>query len=75
MQAPLHIRRSQLKSSTEPVIKVMFTNADQLTTSKMTELRKHIQLEKPLLLQFVKSNPKILKKSMITKSQDTLSTL
>lgn len=57
-QAPPHIRKSQLKSSNEPSINVLFTNADQLTTSKMTELRKRIQQERPLVIAICEVKPK-----------------
>ena len=33
-----------------PSMKVMFTNADQLATSKMTELRKKIEREKLVII-------------------------
>ena len=39
-----------LKSYTSPHISVMFTNADQLTADKISELKSRIQREKPLLI-------------------------
>ena len=39
-----------LESCTSPHISVMFTNADQLTTDKISELKSRIQREKPLLI-------------------------
>ena len=39
--------RGKLKPSKVPSLKVLFTNADQLTTNKMTELMKLVELEKP----------------------------
>ena len=47
MQAPAQIRRALLKPSTMPSINVMFTNSDQLTSEKKTELMKRIEREKP----------------------------
>ena len=43
-------RIKTLKSQNLPSLKIMFTNADQLTTSKIIELRNLIQTEKPLLV-------------------------
>lgn len=40
-------RISSLKASGLPSLKVMYTNADQLTSEKMTELKKHIESAKP----------------------------
>ena len=57
MKSPPNIRRSQLKSSSLPAINVMYTNADQLTLLKMTELKKLIQREKPLIIAVCKLKP------------------
>ena len=47
----LHIcRKSRLKESNTQVIKILYTNAGQLTTSKMTELKSRIQQENPLII-------------------------
>ena len=56
--APLKVRRSQLKSVTIPNFIVMFTNADQLTSSKMSELITRIQREKPLIIAVCEIKPK-----------------
>ena len=55
--APLKVRRSQLKSVTIPNFNVMFTNADQLTSSKMSELITRIQREKPLIIAVCEIKP------------------
>ena len=47
---PTKCRIKTLKSQNLPSLKIMFTNADQLTTSKIKELRNLIQTEKPLLV-------------------------
>ena len=44
------LRRNQLKPSNIPSMNIMFTNADQLTTSKMLELKSQIAANKPLLV-------------------------
>ena len=36
----------------------MFTNADQLTASKMTKLRKQIDINKPLIIAVCEVKPK-----------------
>ena len=51
-------RINRLKSSTLPIIKVMFTNADQLNSLKMTELKKEIERNKPLILAICEVKPK-----------------
>ena len=58
MQAPTKIRRALLKSATMPSINVMFTNADQLTSTKKTELMKRIEREKPLIIAVCERQPK-----------------
>ena len=47
---PASTRKSKLKNSPIPKMKILFTNADQLTESKMTELVTKIELEKPLIV-------------------------
>ena len=47
---PTKCRIKTLKSQNLPSLKIMFTNAVQLTTSKIIELRNLIQTEKPLLV-------------------------
>ena len=41
-----------------PSIKIMYTNSNQLTTSKMTELQKKIEHEKPLIVAVCEVKPK-----------------
>ncbi len=41
-----------------PEIKVLFTNADQLTPSKMSELKNYILREKPLIIGVCEVKPK-----------------
>ena len=72
--APLHVRKAKLKSSNNESLNILYTNADQLTTTKMAELRLRIQQEKPRLLQCVKLNQKMEKIVTTTKSQDSPST-
>ena len=43
-------RKTKLKSLGLPTLKVMFMNADQMTPSKMVELKKQIEMEKPLIV-------------------------
>ena len=43
-------KKTKLKSLGLPTMKVMFTNADQMTPSKMVELKKQIEKEKPLIV-------------------------
>ena len=47
----------------------MFTNADQLTTSKMTELRKKIEREKPVIIVGCEVKPKNSKERTVTDYQ------
>ena len=54
-------RIKTMKSSNIPSLKIMFTNADQLTTSKMTELKKKIESEKPLIIAVCEVKPKVSK--------------
>ena len=56
------IRRNGLKSHTEPSIKIMFSNADQMTSSKMTELKNKIKQEQPLIVAICEVKPKTLSK-------------
>ena len=57
-EAPLHVRKSRLKSSNSECLTVLFTNADQLTTTKMTELRLRVQQEKPMVVAVCEVKPK-----------------
>lgn len=58
MQEISKARINRLKSSTLQTIKVMFTNADQLNSSKMTELKKLIERNKPLIVAVCEVKPK-----------------
>ena len=49
-QGPSKLHKEKLESLNVPALKVMFTNADQLTPSKMVELKKQIEIEKPLIV-------------------------
>ena len=40
-------QKTKLKSVGLPTLKVMFTNADQMTAPKMVELKEQIEVEKP----------------------------
>ena len=51
-------RRRTLIPSNLPVIPVLYTNADQLTPQKMTELQNHIAREKPLIIGICEVKPK-----------------
>ena len=57
-EAPIHVRKARLKSSNSETLTVLFTNADQLTTTKMAELRLRIQQEKPLVVAICEVKPK-----------------
>lgn len=58
---PKNVKRSSLKASHIPSMKVMYTNADQLTSSKKTELLKNIEREKPLIVAVCEVKPKMSK--------------
>lgn len=51
-------RKAKLSPSNLPSMKIMFTNADQLTSSKMIELRKRIESEEPLIVAVSEVKPK-----------------
>ena len=51
-------RLMKLKTSNLPAMNIMYTNADQLTTSKMTELRNRIEKRKPLVVAICEIKPK-----------------
>ena len=57
--------RSQLLSIKTPSIKIMYTNADQLTPSKKTELIKKIETQKPMLIAICEVKPKNSKERSI----------
>ena len=47
---PAAVRKAKLKCSNIPTMKIIFTNADQLTESKMCELITKIHQEKPMIV-------------------------
>ena len=49
-QGPSKLHKEKLEPLNVLALKVMFTNADQLTPSKMVELKKQIEIEKPLIV-------------------------
>ena len=51
-------RKKKLISRTEPAIKIMFANADQLTTTKKAELLARIQQECPMIVAITEAKPK-----------------
>ena len=55
---PEEKRRKLLIPSNLPRIPVLFTNADQLTGPKMSELRNHVIREKPLIMGVCEVKPK-----------------
>ena len=57
-EAPLQTRKTRLKTTNMESINVLFTNADQLTTSKMAELRTRIQQVKPMIVAICEVKPK-----------------
>ena len=51
-------RFNRLKSSNLPALKILYTNADQLTSSKKLELIKRIEKEQPLVIAVCEAKPK-----------------
>ena len=51
-------QKSSLESRNFASLNVMFANADQLTSSKMSELQKHIENEKPMTVAICEMKPK-----------------
>ena len=51
-------QKSSLESTNLPLLNVIFTNADQLTSSKMSEIKKHIENEKPMIVAVCEMKPK-----------------
>lgn len=51
-------RKKKLVVRTDPSIKIMFANADQLTTMKKNELQARIQKNKPLIIAITEVKPK-----------------
>ena len=58
MQEVPKVRINRMKSTNLPTIKIMFTNADQLNSSKMTEVKKMIERNKPLIVAVCEVKPK-----------------
>ena len=56
--APSKLRRLQLNPTNLPSFNIMFTNADQLTPTKMSELTERIQREKPIVIAVCELKPK-----------------
>ena len=52
------LKKARLISSDIPKIGIMFTNADQLTNSKLTELKKLVERKKPLIIAISEVKPK-----------------
>ena len=57
-KSQVQTRQLKLTSIKENSLKVLYTNADQLTASKMTELRKRIQHHKPSIVAICEVKPK-----------------
>ena len=55
-------RRKKLVTRTEPAIKIVYANADQLTTGKKDELIARIEKEKPMIVAMTEVKPKNLAK-------------
>ena len=51
-------RLARLKATHLPTIDVLYTNADQLTSSKMTELKALVERKKPMIIAVCEVNPK-----------------
>ena len=51
-------RKSKLKSTNTPSIKIMCTNIDQMTTPKKNEMIKRIESEKPMIVAITEMKPK-----------------
>ena len=58
MRSTSNPREDRLKSLQLPSVKVIFTNADQLTSSKISELKKIIDEKKPLIVAVNEVKPK-----------------
>ena len=58
MQEAPNVRLARLKSSNLPSLKVLYTNADQLTSTKKTELTNLIARERPLIIAVCEAKPK-----------------
>ena len=55
---PTTVKQKRLAPSELPNFTVMFTNADQLTSSKKVELTEYIQREKPMIIAVSEVKPK-----------------
>ena len=58
MQEAPNVRLSRLKSANLPSLKVLYTNADQMTTTKKSELVNLIEREQPLIVAVCEAKPK-----------------
>ena len=65
LQTKPKLRKDNLASSHLPAIQVMFTNADQLTSSKMSELLKLVEQKKPLVITVCEVKPKNAKERVL----------
>ena len=65
LQTKPKLRKDNLASSHLPAIQVMFTNADQLTSSKMSELLKLVKQKKPLVITVCEVKPKNAKERVL----------
>ena len=52
------IERNKLKPYNAASTKILFTNGDQMTTAKFSELQQHIEREKPLIVAISEVKPK-----------------
>ena len=52
------VRGNRLKSTNLPTLDVLYTNADQLTSSKMNELKKLVEIKKPMIIAVCEVKPK-----------------
>ena len=52
------IERNKLKPYNAASTKILFTNGDQMTTAKFSELQQHIEREKPLIVALFEVKPK-----------------
>ena len=58
LPTPTKARQTRLISSHVPALNVLYTNADQLTSTKRSELLKRIEQEKPLVIAICEVKPK-----------------
>ena len=58
-------QRIKMKCTHRPSMKIMFTNADQMTTTKKNELLQRIEIEKPMIVAISEMKPKIADSTQI----------